>query len=52
MDDDVAAIDQHPVADLLALDRDHAVAGLLQALGQMVGDRHDLASRAAEAITM
>ena len=47
MDHHVAGVDQHPVAALLALDRDVTVAGLFQSLGEMVGDRHDLAVRAA-----
>ena len=47
MDDHIAGIDQHPVTALLAFDRNRAMAGLLQLVGEMVGDRHDLAVRAA-----
>ena len=47
MDDDVAGIGQNPVAGLLAFDRDIAVAGLLQAIGQVIGDGDDLAVRAS-----
>jgi len=47
MDNDVAGIDQHPVAVLLAFDADAFQAGLVEALNSAVRDRCDMAVRAS-----
>ena len=47
MDDDVAGIDQHPVGGGQALDADMAEPAVLDALGELLRHRRDLAGRAA-----
>ena len=43
VDDDVAGVDQHPVAGWQSLDLGAAVAGVLESAQQVVGDRSDVA---------
>src|SRR3954468_24158296 len=47
MNDDVAGIDQHPVAVLLAFDADAFQARLVEALNGAVRDRCDMTVRAS-----
>ena len=47
MDDQIARIDQHPVTGRLALNPGIAHAGLLEGLGDLIGERTDMARRAA-----
>ena len=42
VDDDIAAIDQHPVSCGQTLDPRRAETAVLDALGQLLGDRSDL----------
>ena len=52
MDDQVARIDQHPVAMRQAFDAERAEAGLLQVARQPFSDRADMTVRTADATTM
>ena len=42
MDDDIAGIDQHPVATGEALDAGTAMSGFLEGAQQMIGQRTDM----------
>ena len=45
VDDDVAGVDQHPLAGLLAFDADDRRAGLLELVADVVRERPDLPVR-------
>ena len=45
--DDIARIHQHPIAGARAVHGTRAIAGFLQAAGEMLGDRGDMPRRAA-----
>jgi hypothetical protein len=47
VDDDVAGVDQHPVAVGQALDAGAAVTGILERAQQVIGHRPDVALRTA-----
>jgi len=51
VDDDVAGVDQHPLARLLALDADDPGAGLLQPVADVMSERLDLPVRVGAAMT-
>jgi len=45
VDDDVAGVDEHPLAAFLAFDADDRGAGLLQLVANVAGERLDLPVR-------
>ncbi len=47
MYDDIARVDQHPVAAIFSLDRKHRLSGFFQRIGDIVGKGGDMALRAA-----